>query len=215
MAIPAREIPIVAPAIRSGDADKRLTNRLLMEYCCGENSRLCNDRYAAKGCATVRLTIANDLTTPEGLDYAMQELERAHADGLNIALWASLPCTAGTPWFRLNQKFAGARAKNAAHLATFHKLMDNFMILAERVVTLNGDLHWEWPTHCELWKDPKVQHMMQYFSMHTVNLHGCALGLTSSADGRPIKKPWTVATTSVQHALRLQERPLPGHRTAS
>ena len=95
----------------------------------------------------------------------MQELGRAHADGLNIALWASLPCTAGTPWFRLNQKIASKRAKNAVHLATFPKLMDNFMILAERVVTLDGDLHWEWPTHCELWKDPKVQHMIQYSSM--------------------------------------------------
>ena len=210
MAIPAREIPIVAPAIRSGDADKRLTNRLLMEYCCGENSRLCSDRYAARGCATVRLTIANDLTTPEGLDYAMQELERAHAAGLNIALWASLPCTAGTPWYRLNKKFAGARDKHAAQLATFHKLMDNFMILAERVVTLNGDLHWEWPTHCELWQDPKVQHMLQYFSMHTVNLHGCALGLTSAADGRPIKKPWTVATTSVNMHSAFKSALCPG-----
>ena len=126
----------------------------------------------------------------------MQELERAHADGLNIALWASLPCTAGTPGFRLNQKIASARAKIAVHLATFHKLMDNFMLLAERVVTLSGDLHWEWPTHCEMWKDSKVQHMIQYFSIHTVNLHGCALGLTSSADGKPTKKPWTIATTS-------------------
>ena len=146
MAAPAREIPIVAPAFRSGGANKRLTNRLLMEYCCGENSRLCNERFNDKGCATVRLTIVNDLTTPEGLDCAMQQLERAHADGLNIALWASLPCTVGTPCFRLNQKFASARANNAVHLATFHKLMDNSMILAERAVTLNGDLHWEWLT---------------------------------------------------------------------
>ena len=68
MAIPVREIPIVTPAIRSGGASKRLTNRLLMEYCCRENSRLCNERFNDKGCATVRLTIANDLTTPESLD---------------------------------------------------------------------------------------------------------------------------------------------------
>ena len=126
----------------------------------------------------------------------MQELERAHADGLNIALWASLPCTAGTLWFRLNQKFAGVRAENAVHVATFHKLMDNFTILAERVVAPNGDLHWEWPTHCGLWKDPKVQNMIQYLSMHMVNLHGCALGLASIANCEPTKKPWTIATTS-------------------
>ena len=69
MAIPAREILIVAPAVRSVGGSKRLTNRLLMEYCCGENSRLCNKRFNDKGCATVRLTIANGLATPEGLDY--------------------------------------------------------------------------------------------------------------------------------------------------
>ena len=62
MATPAREIPIVATGILSGAASRRLTNRLLMEYCCGENSRLCNERFNDKGCATVRLTIANDLT---------------------------------------------------------------------------------------------------------------------------------------------------------
>ena len=152
MTLPAREIPVVvAPAIRSGGASKRLTNRILMKYCCGENSRLCNERSNAKGCVTVCLAITSDLITPEGLDYAMQELERAHADGFNIALWASLPCTARTPWFRPNQKFTGARAKNAVHPATFNKLMDNFMILAERVVAPNGDLYWEWPTHRKLW----------------------------------------------------------------
>ena len=123
MAIPAHKIPVIAPAIRSGGANKRLTNQLLMEYSCGENPRLCKGRCNDKGCATVRLTIPNDLATPGGLDYAMQELERAHADRLNIALWVSLPCIAGTPWFRLNQKFASARAKNAVHLALFHKML--------------------------------------------------------------------------------------------
>ena len=143
----------------------------------------------------------------------MQELERAHADGLNIALWASLPCTAGTPWFRLSQKFASARAKNAVHLATFHKLMDNCMILAERVMNLNRDLHWERPTHCELWKDPEIQNMIQYFSMHAVNLHGCALC-------RPhFVCRWGTHQEAVdhrhdfvQHALGLQERALPWNR---
>ena len=66
---PARDIPIVAPAIRSGGTNECLTNWPLMEYCCGENSRLCNERFNDKGCATARLTIANDLTAPEGPHY--------------------------------------------------------------------------------------------------------------------------------------------------
>ena len=78
MAIPACEIPIIAQAIRSGGASKRHSNGFLMEYCRGENSRLCNERINDKGCATVCFT-------PEGYDYAIQDLESAQADGLNIA----------------------------------------------------------------------------------------------------------------------------------
>ena len=47
-----------------------------------------------------------------------------------------------------------------------------------------------------MWKGPEVRNITQYFSMHTVNLHGCAVGLTSSADGKPIKEPWNIAATS-------------------
>ena len=90
--------------------------------------------------------------------------------------------------------------------------MVNFRILAERVVALNGDLRCGWPTHCELWKDPKVQNMIQYFSMHTGNLHGCALGLSSSADGKPTKKPWTIATTSCNMHSAFERAPCPGTR---
>eukprot|EP00972_Heterocapsa_arctica_P050081 7364878-Heterocapsa_arctica.AAC.1 len=103
-----------------------------MEYCCGPTSRLGGPKYFDAGCITVRLTMNTDMRTSEGLQYALDNVNRAAADGLYIALWGSLPYTAGIPWFRLNRRFAKARAKNEAHRADFQKLITNFRIVADR-----------------------------------------------------------------------------------
>ena len=66
--------------------------------------------------------------------------------GTGVLLWASLPCAAGPPWKRLNQKIDSARKKIAADFATFERLVANFVVLARHVVyTRAGDIAFEWP----------------------------------------------------------------------
>jgi hypothetical protein len=204
MGLPAREVPLVYPKVGGRG---RLTDRVLLEYCCGPESRLGAPKYADAGCLTVRLTETEDLRTDIGRQHALDCIDRAAADGLYVALWASLPCTAGSSWFHLNKKYPSAVAKNTAQLEDFKKLIVNFRVVADRVMELGGDVHFEWPTGCSLWQDDAIVDMVQAYSLHKVNFHGCSLGLRSQhGAGRPIKKPWTIATTSANmfEAFRLK-----------
>jgi len=52
-------------------------------------------------CLVVRLTQDIDMTTPSGLQYGLNIVREF--DG-PIALWASIPCTGGSPWQYVNEK---------------------------------------------------------------------------------------------------------------
>jgi len=99
--------------IPANERANRLTNRMLLEYCCGPESRLGDPKYSNGGCIIVRLPSDIDMRSESGIDmrsesgiaYALEQVERAHQDGLRVSVWASLPCMAGTLWFWTNRKF--------------------------------------------------------------------------------------------------------------
>ena len=51
-----------------------------------------------------------------------------------------------------------------------------------------GDISYEWPTGCDLWRSEKVQKFIEKYSLNAVSFHGCALGLVSAKDGRAYQK---------------------------
>ena len=118
------------------------------------------------------------------------------APGEYIHLWASLPCTAGSPWQHLNKRYPSAIKKIEENMDIFIKLIGNFEKVAKEVVEQNGDISFEWPTECALWKHELTRELVDGLSLNKVNMHGCAAGLTFSKDNTPIRKPWTVASTS-------------------
>ena len=171
-----------------------VSNRRLVEFCCSVDSVLGHRRYVEAGCVSFRLTIQDDLTTQQGLERALEAVEGA-ADDEYVHLWGALPCTGGSPWQNLNKRYPSARAKIQMHLATFQKLIKNFKKVARAVIARGGDVSFEWPTGCSLWRTTEVTEMIEEMSLNRVNMHGCAARLVSK-DGVPIKKPWTIATTS-------------------
>ena len=60
------------------------------------------------------------------------------------------------------------------HLQKFHKLFTNFRIVADAVIDRGGDVSYEWPTQCTLWKQHVVQEIITDLSMNAVDMHGCA-----------------------------------------
>eukprot|EP00971_Amphidinium_carterae_P313991 6240572-Amphidinium_carterae.1 len=55
----------------------------------------------------------------------------------------------------------------------------------------------EWPTSCAYWQKARVKRFLKRNNMKKVDFHGCSVGVTSLT-GKPIKKPWTIATNSLE-----------------
>ena len=113
-------------------------------------------------------------------------------------MWASIPCTSGSPWQYINRKKGGAAfiRKLAHQVKESKRLFKSFSKRAERVLNHGGTVTFEWPRPCSGWKRPDV---VAFFEKHpqfmTVGFEGCTVGLTDR-NGYPIKKPWKLKTTS-------------------
>ena len=176
--------------------------RAIIEFCCSDESKIGEFSKDDPDCVVYRLTEKEDMTTDSGLEHAINIVDSIPADW-HVLLWGSLPCTAGSPWQRLNRRHEGARAKIDANIEIFESLVLNFVVLARHVkARKSSDIAYEWPKECDLWNRPEVENMVYEFGLNKVSFHGCALGLTAE-NGIPIKKPWTVATSSKKLADRL------------
>ena len=173
----------------------KISDHRLAEFCCSEDSVLGQPKFVRAGCRVLRLTMVDDPTTEASLQAALRAVTNA-APGEYTHLWAPLPCTAGCPWQHLNKKYPSALMKTEKNMHIFVKLIVNFEKVAREVVEQGGDVSFEWPTGRALWKHGLTQNLTNGLSMNKVNMHGCAAGLRSSKDDTPIKKSWTVASTS-------------------
>ena len=98
----------------------------------------------------VRLTIKDDLTTPDGLAKALDAVDTPNAI---IVQFGALPCTGGSQWQRLNlhRGNADTRRNILEHRRIFRVLWRNFVIVAERCIALGGGVAFEWPRSCSYW----------------------------------------------------------------
>ena len=165
-------------SIPSPIARRRLTkisDRRLVEFCCSEDSVLGQPKFVRAGCRVFRFTIVDDLTREAGLQAAMRAVTDV-APGEYIHLWASLPRTAGSPWQHLNKRYPSALKKIEENMDTFIKLIENFEKVAKEVVEQSGDVSFEWPTGCALWKHGLTRKLVDGLSMNNVNMLGAPQG---------------------------------------
>ena len=110
-------------------------------------------------------------------------------------LWASIPCTSGSPWQRVNRSKGGARFARA-HTQQVRELFAEFTRSSRDRACRGGTVTFEWPKGCESWSRHDVK---SFFDAHPefqlVEFDGCAVGVRSTK-GRPIKKTWRLMTTS-------------------
>ena len=62
-------------------------------------------------CEHIRLTVKEDVTTPEGRNLAIRAV-RAN----NTLLWPSMPCTGGSPWQEINKLKPGGLKRLRKHI---------------------------------------------------------------------------------------------------
>ena len=103
----------------------------------------------------------------------------------------------GSPWNVWNlAMFPGMRQKMLRHWALFSKLWTSFEQLATAAIDSGHYIAVEWPRDCEYWSSPEVLDFLDRHELTSVIFDGCAFGLQSVVDQRPIRKPWRVATNS-------------------
>ena len=109
----------------------------------------------------------------------------------SVLLWSSIPCTGGSQWNVWNlARYPNLLPHMQRHWSLFTKLWASFVSLAE--VALRGH-QWiaiEWPRDCTYWSEPDVMDFLDRHSLTSVMFDGCALGMVSVVDGRPVRKPW-------------------------
>lgn len=77
--------------------------RMIIEFCCGRNSRLGRPYSWNQGCDVIRLTLDDDVTTTVGLKKALDAIQEANRLGIHVLLFVSIPCTGGSMWTNLNK----------------------------------------------------------------------------------------------------------------
>ena len=94
------------PAIKKTDYVKRN----IVEFCCGENSKIGQSKYQRDGCIVTRFPLENDVTTNQGLYKAIEAVRSE-----NCLLRASITCTGGSPWQNINVKKPGGPEQIKQH----------------------------------------------------------------------------------------------------
>ena len=85
--------------------------------------------------------------------------------------------------------------------------------VAREVTASDGCIGWEWPRNCSLWRDHQVVAIIKEFGLEPAFFDGCAYGLCCESGrnkGKPIKKPWTLATNSPALFKRFNGKRCPG-----
>ena len=188
---------------------KRTMNHKVVEVCCRSDSAMGAEKYTARGAVVFRVTEKSDFTTAAGLNEAL-EFVRANP-GCDV--FGSLPCTAGCSWWRVNRSRGVGLEMLKIHRLKFRALIKNFVVLAREARLLGGDIHFEWPKTCDLWKDPEVQEMISEFQLEFGDCDGCSMGVVAQrkdARGLPIRKSWRVATSSAIMRDAVSENKCPG-----
>ena len=146
----------------------------------------------------IRYTASDDLSCPATIKRAMGDIRSRSA----VHLHGSIPCTPWTAWQRINLRTARPETRERI-LSDRHASLEyvkTFVRLGRATLSRGGSVSFEWPRHCEGWKEEVVQDMMRDLGLEPIDIDGCAVGVRSKS-GEPILKPWGIAVSS-QHMNR-------------
>ena len=132
----------------------------------------------------------------------------------NCVVFASLPCTGGSPWQIVNKRHPACRRLLKKHHKLFNELFNSLVSLFRQFAN-HGPIPilFEWPRCCRYWKKPKVAQFLKKWDLASARFDGCAFGLRSCIEREKekfLKKPWLVATNIPSVFEALNDRLCPG-----
>jgi hypothetical protein len=165
----------------------------VIEVCTDPDSTL--GQIVAEARDTIcRYTATMDFRLQETADKAIADVRRF--PGAHVM--ASIPCTAGSAWQRLNLRRGGLRQRRRIEglKMDMERLLSNLRRVAIAAREGGGTISFEWPRHCSLWQEVSVKKFIEEFQLQKVDFDGCSVGLVSTK-GEPLLKPWRIHTDNL------------------
>jgi len=169
--------------------------RMLIEFCCSDDSKLCTPREASKGCRLIRATENEDGTTQGCRKWLAQEVQsfrESNPEG-EILLCASLPCVGGSPWGYINGLTDSGAERIEQQQKEFTKLFKSLQKIINEIDGPHFSIAFELSKNCKYWKWPMVQSFLKKQELKLYPFHGCQFGVID-LNGNPMKKGWMIAT---------------------
>ena len=150
----------------------------------------------------IRITKDEDWSKPDTVQSVQDEIRRTPG----VSAHAALPCIAWSTWQQMAiHKYGAEYVKSLEARREESKMMlKNFIKTAELVISLGGEVSFEWPKSCLGWLLPELIEFITKYNLFVVDVDGCSLGIASKI-GEPILKRWRFATTSTRMAESLSK----------
>ena len=200
-------LPRVITAAAHAPLTRRPLNydRVMVEFCCSPESKLGQAREASKHCHVVRVTEADDATKSKTIQALVSKIHALCDEGGDtskpLLLFASLPCTGGCPWQRINVEKNPELVQS--HQELFIRLFKSFQSLCRMVRSKNPCIAFELPKNCEYWSWDIVKKFIAKYNLVPTLCDGCMLGVRDG-NGLPIKKSWQISCTFPLQRLQAQ-----------
>ena len=163
---------------------------------CAEDSEL-GKVGELRGRRVIRYTAADDLSNPGTIKRALGDIRSRSG----VHLHGSIPCTPWTACQMINLSLSNAKPETRERVLSDRQesleYVGTFGLLGKATLARGGSISFEWPRHCEGWKEEVVTTMLKELKLEPIEIDGCAVGVRSTSR-EPILKPWRVAVSS-QH----------------
>ena len=170
-------------------------NWILVEFCCEADSKLGQARHASSGCHVVRVTEEQDTTKMSTISKLVRQIHQLCNEGggsNELLIWASLPCTGGCSWQRINEAINPEKVqRHRDQYLTLFKSLKQVLRLTKRH---KPALATELPKSCQYWQYAVVQCLIKDHQLVDTFCDGCMLGVTDQHDIH-IRKSWRIACT--------------------
>ena len=175
-----------------------LHSRVLVEFCCGPDSKLGDrTRKFSKDCYVIRCTEDRDVTSRSNrMDIRNEVVHAINSSTVQpcpVLIWISIPCTGGTTWSYVNLQHESAKLKVEYHRLVFEKIWSSMVDFLNLIRHLSPKIAIEWPAHCVYWKFERVEKFCDKHQLIPVSFDGCMVGIVNK-EGVSIKKPWAIKT---------------------
>ena len=165
---------------------------VFLELCCASDSELA--AAVVEHSVAIRVTSSEDLQLASTRRALHRLLRICKAYDVVVDIWVSIPCTAGTPFRRINEK----RGAETGNLAMTYKLVVAAVGLCRHAVRIGGGFSWEWSNGNELWDLVVVRNLFARCGSSSCLVSTAAVGqqFVDREEGVfYVKKKWKIVTT--------------------